>query len=1130
MKKALRKDFFMDIKKSFARFISIFFIVALGVAFFSGIQAASPDMRYSGDSYYDETNLMDLRVMGTLGLTDEDMEALNQVKGVELAEGGYALDVLSGEKGSQQVIHLESLGGSINKLSVIDGRMPEKKGECLIDSQLAGQGAFQMGSEVVFETEDDEDSVLKQKSYTIVGTCSSPMYISFARGHTTLGSGEVSGYAYVTEDNFDQEVYTVAYLLAKGAREQVSYTELYENLVKKVQSRVEGIKEERCQLRYDSVRGKARQELADGEKELADGKKKARRELEDAKKELSDARKKLEDGRAEYEDGVRQLSDAKQKLSDGRRQLSDGRLQQQNGTAQLEAARNTLNSQQAHLDSSQAQTDQGYAQWNASKQEFDQKEQEYNSGAAQYEQGAAALAQAKQQLAQQKNAYAQLEAAGMGDEQTRLQLEAAEAQLAQQEQALEASRTQLAQAKVQLDNGRRELEAAKNQLDDAQAQIDSGVSQLSSARAQLDSQQASLNAAAEEINRQEVQLSNAERQIAENEQKLKDAKEEIEKNEKKLKDGEADYKKARKEVKKELADGEAEIADAREKIASIEKPKWYVDDRSVLPEHSDYGDNADRIRNIGRVFPVLFFLVAALISLTTMTRMVEEERTLIGTLKALGYGKGAIAAKYLGYALLATLSGSIFGVLIGQKILPYIIITAYRIMYHQMPTVEIPYQVRYAMIGSVAAVACTLLATFSACRKELMETPASLMRPAAPKEGKRVLLERIPFLWKHLNFTWKSTVRNLFRYKKRFFMTIIGIGGCTALMLVGFGLQDSIMDIGALQYGQLQHFEATVLQDEDASQEEKAQLKELLETDHRVEKSVQVYFQNMTASGEKKRLDVYLIVPEKTERFSEMVTLRERLYGEEYRLEDVGVVISEKTAKLLDVKEGDSIELSVEDGVSGQVLIGRICENYMSHYMYMTPEAFLESFGEEPDCKDSLVIFQDEYQNRQEEIGRDILASPAALSISYTGSIADQLEKMLSSLDSVMVVLIVSAGMLAFVVLYNLNNINITERKRELATLKVLGFFDGEVSAYVYRENVLLTVIGAAVGSFLGILLHRFVIVTVEVDAAMFGRNIYWPSFVYSALFTLGFSAFVNMVMYFKLKKIDMVESLKSVE
>ncbi len=1130
MKRALRKDFFMDIKKSFARFISIFFIVALGVAFFSGIQASSPDMRYSGDAYYDSARLMDLRVMGTYGLTKEDLEALREIKGVELVEGGYALDVLSGEEGEQRVIHLESLPKQVNQVTVVKGRLPEKKGECLADDEMVSDGTLKIGDSIEVYTED-ADSVLEQKHFTVVGTCSSPMYISFARGNTTLGSGEVSGFTYVTEENFQQDTYTVAYLLAKGAKAQTSYTELYENLVDKVKGRVEDIEEVRCQARYDSVQQEVKEKLDDARKELEDGKAEAQEELAKAKKELDDGKKELEDAKKELEDGKKELEDGKRELEDGKKKLEDAKKQRQDGITQLSSARTQLDDQQSQLNASQQQTSQGYADWNASKQEFDQKEAEYNQGRQQYEDGAAALSQAKEQLEQARRSYSQFVAdSGVNDPQTEARLEAQASQIQIQEQALSQSRAQLDEAARQIDSGRQELDSAKSQLDAAQAQIDSGQAQINGGRTQLNEREAQLDEAARTISDNEAQLAQAQKDIEENEKKLADAEKEIEKNEKKLQDGEKEYKDAEKEAQDGIAEGEEKLQEAQEDADSLEMPKWYVDDRDALPEYSGYGDNADRIRNIGRVFPVLFFLVAALISLTTMTRMVEDERTQIGTLKALGYSKGAIASKYLGYALLATLGGSVCGALIGEKILPYIVITAYGIMYTHMPAVKIPYQMLYALIGSIAAVACTLLATLSACYRELMETPAALMRPASPQEGKRVLLEYLPFIWKRLNFTWKSTARNIFRYKKRFFMTIIGIGGCTALMLVGFGLRDSIMDIGALQYGQLQHFDATVLQDEDAAEKEKAQLRDFLETDERIEKASQVYFQKMTASGKKKDTDIYVIVPEETNRFSKLVTLRDRRDQEEFALSEAGVVISEKTAKMLDVKPGDRIGLQVEEGASGQATIGKICENYMSHYLYMTPQAYRKAFGQEADYSDSLVILREEYRSDPERVGRDILACPAALSISYTGSIADQLEDMLGSLDSVIVVLIVSAGMLAFVVLYNLNNINITERKRELATLKVLGFYDGEVSAYVFRENVLLTLIGAAVGAGLGILLHRFVIVTVEVDAAMFGRSIYLPSFAYSILFTVGFSAFVNMTMHFKLKKIDMVESLKSVE
>jgi putative ABC transport system permease protein len=528
----------------------------------------------------------------------------------------------------------------------------------------------------------------------------------------------------------------------------------------------------------------------------------------------------------------------------------------------------------------------------------------------------------------------------------------------------------------------------------------------------------------------------------------------------------------------------------------------------------------------------MFFLVAALISLTTMTRMVEEERTQIGTLKALGYSKMAIASKYMKYALFATLGGSVFGVLIGEKIFPWVIISAYGMMYPYLPKMILSYHWDYALLAMGAALICTLGATFSACIHELQAVPAQLMRPPAPKEGKRVLLERIPFLWKRLNFTWKSTVRNLVRYKKRFLMTVIGIGGCMGLLLIGYGLQDSIMSIGTLQFDELQTYDAMVILDTDASEEKQQTVQDLIASDERITDSMRFFVQQETVDTEglaNKEWSVYVYVPEEPDALQAFVSLRGRVSREAYELTDEGAIITEKIANELGLQVGDCIPLRQDNGDDIQVPILAICENYLSHYLYMTPALYEKLYGEAPDFN-SVFWCTDESQETAEEIGENLLNQDAVLNITYTASLKDQIDSMLGAMDIVMIVIIVSAGMLAFVVLYNLNNININERRRELATLKVLGFFSTEVAAYVYRENILLTVIGAALGVFLGKFLHMYVITTVEVDACMFGRNINFSSFVYGVLFTFGFSIIVNFAMYFKLKKIDMVESLKSIE
>lgn len=1284
--KALHKDFWMEIRKSKARFISIFLIVALGVAFFSGIQASSPDMRYSGDAYYEAAKLMDLKIQGTLGLTQRDVKAVSDIDGVELAEGSYSTDVMSGEDDARKVLHLESISSNFNLLTADEGRIPEKNGEIFLDKPFAKNRGYKIG-DTISVSEDGDSELLKKTTYTVVGIGSSPLYISFNRGNTTLGSGEVSGFGYILPEDFEQEAFTQIYIMVHESGDVISYTDAYDNLIRKIQKRVEGIEKEQCSLRYDEIVAEANEKLNDARKELEDGKKESEEKLGDAKKKLDDGQKKYEDGKKEYEDGKQQLSDAKKELTDGKQQLADGRKQiedgwsqlnsakqqVEDGLSQLNAARSQLADSEAQINEKQSELTAGYEQLTAAKQQvsdgeaqlreaektLESKQAELDSGREQLETGKNTIKETKtaltgqkeqceaglvqvsegesqinsseealsgqqaqlDELTSQKEALssqaAELQAqydagaeAGKTEEelaelstqiqtlngqisameeqinagqaqidgaqaeltakkselaQTRAELESSLgqinegfSQIKEQEETLSRTEAQLNEGQEELDKGKKELETKKAELsaakeeiaanqatlDDGQSQLDSARAQLSSGRQQLEEKQAQLNAGQAEIqtntekltssqaelDANEQKLLDGEKEIRENEQKLKDAKKDLEDAKKKLSDGKKEYQDGKKESDDKIAEAQQKIEDAQKEVDDIETPEWIISDRNDLPEYSDFGDNAERLKNIGKVFPMIFFLVAALISLTTMTRMVEEQRTQIGTMKALGYGKASIASKYLSYAFLATVGGSIAGVLFGEKVLPFIIIQAYGIMYWNIGDhMQLDYELQYALIASGAAVICTMGATLFSCAKTLAETPASLMRPPAPKEGKRILIERISFIWKHLSFSWKSSMRNLFRYKKRLFMTIFGIAGSMGLMLVGFGLYDSIMDIAILQYDQIQHYDAMVINDEDATDSQEKDLLKFLDGNSEIDHYTRVQLTKMTAPKEKGSVSIYVYVPENTENFKEDVTLRDRKSHEQYELTDDGAVICEKTASLIGVKAGDKITLE-KDNRKYKVKITAVTENYMGHYVYMTPPCYEKTFGEKPEYSSTVYTMKEDAESDLETLGNAILKYPAALSISYTSSTAGQVERMLGSLGAVIWVLIISAGMLAFVVLYNLNNINITERQRELATLKVLGFYDGEVSQYVFRENILLSFIGILAGAVFGILLHRYVITTVEVDAVMFGRNIKPISFVYSGIITFGFSMFVNMVMHFKLKKINMVESLKSVE
>ena len=1207
-KNVLRKDFIIEIKKTMGRFVSIFFIVALGVAFYSGIRASEPSMRFTADQYFDDSELMDLKVMGTMGLTKADIKAIGKVSGIEAVEGGYSKDVLCPVGDNEKVVHMLSMQKNFNQVSVVKGRLPEKAGECLVDEDFLSYTDLKVGDTVTFHSGDGEaltDSLVTD-TYKIVGIGNSPLYISFGRGSSTIGTGEISGFVVVDKASFDMDVYTEAYVKVSGAEEKTAFTDEYNNLSDAAKEAVSAIEEERCAVRKQEIVDEANEKLADSEKTVNE----KSQELEDAKKELesgkSKAAEELEKAKQQLTDGEAELADAKQQIADGETQLADAKAQ--------------LNEKQAQLSSAEAEYESGKAQLDQKEQELAVAEQTYLSNYAKYmpfiTAGKAQIAASRTQIADGKkqldeglaplkqlrdgldgiedgisqcdsgmaevqkqldgmdsdvyqeyvkipeedrneeqqayvNKWENLNAQFAGIQAQKTQLETAksgllaqagfateadldaqitsltaqrdeldkkEAALLGQEQTLAAQEEELLSAGRQITDGKSQIAAARSQLDSTKSQITDGKAQILSAWALLNEKEDTLNAS-------KAQLASGEQELAdgrsEYEQAAKEAEEQITDGQAKITDGE-----------KQLTDAKQQIADAKAEIKKIENPKWYVQTREdALTEYQGYGDNADRMRSIGKVFPVLFFLVAALISLTTMTRMVEEQRVQIGTMKALGYGKAAIAGKYIGYALIATLGGSIFGVLIGEKILPFIIIYAYMILYKHLPAILVPYHMSYALQASGIAVACTLIATIASCYKELAAEPAELMRPAAPKQGKRILLERIGIIWKHLNFTWKSTVRNLIRYKKRFFMTIFGIGGCMALMVVGFGLKDCIYEIVSLQYEKVQFYDAATYMSDDISEENRQQLHDYLDQNADIKETIEARMQKTDVKSASGKKTLYLMVPSDNEKIEDFLSFHSRTNKDEvYSLKKDEVILTEKMASLLNVKVGDELTIEDEDKGDQTVTVGAICENYMSHYLYLSPEKYEELYGVPAEYNTIIYSVKDGKDDQIEKIGTKLLSMDGVLNVSYTSSIEGRLDDMLRSLNLVIVVLIVSAGMLAFVVLYNLNNINITERQRELATLKVLGFYDGEVASYVYRENILLTIIGSVVGMVLGNLLHRYIILTVEVEEAMFGRQIHWQSYLYSFLFTVAFSLFVNWVMFYKLKKIDMVESLKSVE
>ena len=1032
-KNVLRKDFFMEIRKSMGRFLSIFFIVALGVSLFVGIRATQPDMILSGDMYADENKLMDIKVVSTYGLTEEDLDVIGRLPAIESVVGSYSTDALCEVGDNMRVLHVMSHTEDMNLVTVVEGRLPENANECLVDQDFLVESEYEIGDtiELMSGTDAELTETLKKTSFKIVGSGSTPLYFSFDRGSSTIGNGTVSGFLIVQSEAFTLDVYSEIFAAVDGAEDLLSFTDEYDALVEEALEQIELIQNVRCEVRRD---------------ELA---KEAQLQIDDARNELNEKKKEAEDQIEENED----------KLDDAEWEIKLGKVQIENGKAQIESAK-------AELESGKAE------------------------------------------LAETRAIYAEVVGV-LEEENAKL-----EAQISDWESQLEGLDEQQKAA--------------------AEETIASLCATIADVKQELDSVKATFES---EIRAGEQQIAEAEALIRKQEAELKKAERELTSGQKEIEDGKSELEDAKNEMATQIKEGEDEIAEAEDEISDLELPTWYVFDRSSIPEYTGYGDNAARIAALSIVFPSIFFLVAALISLTTMTRMVEEQRVQIGTLKALGYNNWAIMKKYLNYALFATLGGSVMGVLIGEKLFPFVIITAYYgTVYTYIPSISLPYQWGYAVAATAVAVFCTGGATIFACYKELLAQPAILMRPEAPKIGKRTLIEKIPFLWKHLNFSWKSSLRNLFRYKKRFFMTLFGIGGCMGLLMVGFGLRDSITSIATYQYGELQLYDNSVFISDSIEEEERERLISYLKGNSEIESFMDASMTSITTQNDKEKVEAYLTVfdisgQSDLEQLEKFFVHRDRRTKEKYELTEEGIILTEKTAKMLGVTAGDVIRLSEDGKNERKVEVTAICENYAGHYVYMTSSLYEELYGEEPFYNNILIKAKEGVTDAQiERIGEEILKFKDILNVQYTTNLSGQLNDMLFALDQVMIVIIIVAGMLSFVVLYNLNNINITERRRELATLKVLGFFDIEVANYVYRENIMLTLFGVLVGCVIGRFLHYFTITTVEVDMAMFGRQIFLKSYLICGLFTIGFSAFVNWIMYFKLRKINMVESLKSVE
>lgn len=1073
------KDIFREIKISLGRFLSILCIVAIGVAFFAGIKASAPDMKNSADTYFDKYNVQDIQVYSTIGLTKKDVAAIKKIKGVKSVQPSFSMDTLSQIDSTQMVIKVISYGidQKMNKIRVVEGRMPERENECLVEASSATNklyGTFHIGDTIKLQSGTDEalSKSLKHTKYKIVGTCYNPNYLSYEKGSSNIGSGTVNSFIYIQNTNVLKDYYTEVDVCVKGAKDLDCYSDEYFDVVDPVLKKIKKISNKQIDARIQSYQS-----------ELDEKKQEATDKFKDAENQFNDAQNKIDSGLSEIQSNELKLQNSKDQINQGwneyyaNLQLLDNIPTLQNAIAQIEESEKKL----PELLSQKEQVENGLQQINA--------EGDLNT---------------KRTLIQNAIDFIDIALKKLENYPDSSDAETIRIKLNEKKELLQGQLSLIDQAIAK----KAELEAILPQIQSGIEKIQAGVAK----KAELQSQLNQLLNAKNELNNAYVSLINGQAQYEDGVSKIEDAKNELNKSIEQLTLSKAEFNIQKHDALRELSDAQLEI----DKMEG----KWIVLDRNSHYSYRDYGACADRMDGIAKVFPVFFFLVAALVCMTTMTRMVDEQRNEMGTLKALGYSKLQIASKYIIYALIASILGSILGCSLGMYLFPTVIFNAWNTLYN-IDQIKFLFQPGLILLASGSVTGITLLATLYSIYSELIEMPSQLMRPKAAKAGKKILLERISFIWKRLSFLQKVTARNIFRYKKRFFMTIIGIAGCSALLVAGFGINDSISDIVNQQYNVIYHYDATVSAktSEITSQIKSLKgVKDVYEEDHLA----------VTTKIENKDISTTVHIISNDKKFKDFCTLFNG--NKEFDLDDSSVLISQKMATKLNKKAGDTIKIKDANNKVIKAKIKGVFTNYVGHHIYAS-ESLYKSWNTNAKTTHIYLIKSKKTTKKFERnLGNKIMNIDSVQSVTFYSSLQKNFKDMIKSISYIVVVLVISAACLAFVVLYNLSNVNISERKREIATIKVLGFTRKEVDAYINRETILLTILGSLIGLGIGIGLHHLIMNLAEMDDIMFGRTINSISYVISFVMTIGFNAIINLCMHKKLNNIQMVESLKAVE
>ncbi|TLG74166.1 FtsX-like permease family protein [Culicoidibacter larvae] len=1165
-KSALNKDIVREIMRSKTRFLSILALIALGVFVFIGLKVTGPSMRNVADAYYQQYQLADMSVISTYGLDEDDQKAIDAVPGLKTAEYGYFTDALIDTDGHSARIFSQT--DELSQYQVTDGRMPAKSGEIALDSNFAGKNNYQLGETITLYDNEQEPikETLTRNQFTIVGFVRSPEFVETTRlGQTSVGSGTLNTFGVVPEVDFDLPVYTIARLAFTDTANIPAYSDQYTDLIAQHTTDVEVALKPRPELRLQSIKREAQTEIADAEKKIRDGRQQitdtdalindGAAELDAAKAQLSSSQTILDEkaaaGLAELQAGSKKLSDAKIVLDESLAAITAGEVQLNQATEQYNAAASLLAAAQAQADQTRADLTARQSQLDADALTLAATETDLQNRTTSLSNDLASQTvawntwqtdqDALNDRRQQEGDTPEIQALQALLDARKIDLQNRDQELATEQSQLQADQSQYDQDLVAWQNQEATLNGEWQVLNATQAQLDIQAQQLQQVKATLDAKSAELKAAKQLYNQGLAAYQSGYQVYEANSQlyyeQINSAQAQINSGLATLASSEAAFNEkattwadARPEAASKLADAEIKLLDAKKDLATLKLPVYTARTRDDNTGYTQYYENSTRIDVLSNVFPVFFFAIAALVSLTTMTRMVDEQRSQMGTLKALGYERRSIMKKFVIYGTVAAIVGALIGIILGHTILPNIIFTAYSTNYN-FGSFSITISWLYSFIGIAIAILCTTGAAIFSARSDLKDNATELMRPKPPKSGNRIFLERMTFIWKRMSFNYKVTARNLFRYKKRMFMTIFGVAGCTALLITGFGIKDSLTGIVDKQYGEIYHYDLTAVYKDDATDSAIAEETRAIAQNSDVTASKPITYQNYNIKVDNTTQTITLVTPQESSDLPEFITLRDRNSHEEYTLSDTGAIISEKIATELSIGPGDAVEIIDNDsGEKFQVQISEIAEMYIGHSIYLSPAYYETVFGETPKVNASFIELTADGKSHEAEFSSELMQDKTILTVIQSNYLSTAMDAVLGSLNTVIVVLIVCASLLALVVLYNLTNINVSERIRELSTIKVLGFYPKEVTMYVYRETLFLTGFGILIGYGLGWLMHYFIITMLPPEAIMFSPPILMTNYIISALITFFFSLVVMVLIHRKLRKVDMIEALKSVE